>query len=71
MGGAANGDAGGGQHRAPDGLPRRPEAGAARVRAELEQQGAHRAPGSDGAGWAVSVAVLRRVRDALASGSRP
>jgi hypothetical protein len=51
-------------------LPRRPAAGAALARAHLEYQGAHRAPGSEGPGWRNDLAVLRRVRDALASGGR-
>jgi hypothetical protein len=68
---AADGDAGGSRHRALEGLPRRPVAGADRVRAELGQHGAHRAPGSDGPRWSASLAVLRRVRDALASDGRP
>ena len=71
MGGAADGDARGGRHRAQGGLPRRPAAGAAAARADLEHRGAHWPPGPDGHGWAASLAVLRRVRDALASGGRP
>ena len=67
---AADGDAGGGRHRAAGGLPRCPAAGADRVRADLEYRAAHRAPESDGAGWVANLAVLRRVRDALASGGR-
>jgi len=67
---AADGDAGR-RLRAPGGLPRRPAAGMDRVRAKLEHHAAHRAPEPDAARWAVSVAVLRRVRDALASGGRP
>ena len=68
---AAEGDAGGSRHRALEGLPRRPAAGADRIQAELGQQGVHRALGSDGPRWSASLAVLRRVRDALASGGRP
>jgi hypothetical protein len=64
------GDPARGQHRAA-GLPRRPTAGAEQARAHLEYRGAHRAAGPDSGGWAASVAVLRRVRDALASGGRP
>jgi hypothetical protein len=71
MGGAATRSAGGGRHRAAGGLPRRLAAGADRVRAELEHQAAHRAPEPDGPSWAASLTVLRRVRDALASGGRP
>jgi hypothetical protein len=71
MGGAANGDAGGGRHRAPGRLPRRPAVGAAQARADLEYRAAHRAPRPDSRSWAVSPAVLRRVRDALTSGGRP
>lgn len=71
---AADGDAGGSRHRALEGLPlpRRPTAGADRVRAELGQQGARRDPGTgaDGPRWSASLAVLRRVRDALASGGQ-
>ena len=61
------GDRTAGRHRA-SGLPRRPEAGAGAARADLEYRAAHRAPGPDGHGWAASLAVLRRVRDALAPG---
>jgi hypothetical protein len=68
---AADADAGGTRHRALEGLPRRPGAGADRIRTELGHQGAHRAPGSDAPRWSASLAVLRRVRDALASGGRP
>jgi hypothetical protein len=67
---AAGRDGAGGRHRAPGGLPRRPVAGAAQARAELEYRAAHRAPGPDDLSWAPSLAVLRRVRDALASGGR-
>jgi len=67
---AADGDAGG-PHRTPGGLPRRPAAGTDQVRAELEHQAAHRAPELEAPRWAVSVAVLRRVRDALAVGGQP
>jgi hypothetical protein len=66
---AADGGAGG-RHRAPEALPRRPAAGTDRVRAELKHQAAHRAPEPAAAHWAISVAVLRRVRDALAAGGR-
>jgi hypothetical protein len=59
------------RHRAAAGLPRRPAEGAAAARAHREHQGAHRAPGPDGPAWASGVAVLRRVRDALASGRQP
>lgn len=58
----------GGRHRAPGRLPRRPAAGTDRVRADLEHQAAHRAPELDAFRWPFSMAVLRRVRDALASG---
>ena len=54
--------------RVPGGLPARPEAGAAQARAHLEHQGAHRVPGAPGPGQQTDPAVLRRVRDALASG---
>ena len=36
-----------------------------------QHQGAHRAPGSDAPRWSASLAVLRRVRDASASGGPP
>jgi hypothetical protein len=66
MGRAADsGNPAGGRHRAAGALPRRPAAGAGQARAHLEYWGAHRAPG-----WAVNLAVLRRVRDALVSGRR-
>jgi hypothetical protein len=52
-----------GRHRAADLLPRRPAEGAEQVRAHLE----HRPPRPPGPG----LAVLRRVRDALASGRLP
>jgi hypothetical protein len=71
MGRPAGRDAGGGRHWAAGGLPPRPAAGAARVRAELEHRAAHRAPEPDGSGWGAGLTVLRRVRDALASGDRP
>jgi hypothetical protein len=64
---AADGNAAGGRHQAPGGLPARPAAGAARARAHLEYRGAHRGPGT-GPGWITDRALLRRVRDALASG---
>jgi hypothetical protein len=53
------------------GLPARPPAGAALARVHLEYQGAHRAPETGGPRWAVDPAILRRVRDVLASGVRP
>jgi hypothetical protein len=64
---AGRGDAGR-RRRGAGGLPARPAAGAARARAHLEYQGAHRAPGPEGPGWQNDPAILRRVRDALASG---
>ena len=67
---AAGRDGAGGRHQAAGGLPARPAAGAARARAHLEYQGAHRAPGANGAGWVSDPVILRRVRDALASGGR-
>jgi hypothetical protein len=54
--------------RTPGGLPARPTSGAALARAHLEYQGAHRAPGPEGPDWRNDPALLRRVRDALASG---
>jgi hypothetical protein len=65
---AARMNAAGGRHQAAGGLPARPAAGAAQARAHLEYAGAHRAPGPEGPGWQGDPAVLRRVRDALASG---
>lgn len=65
---AAGRDGTGGRHQAPGGLPARPAAGAARARAHLEDRGLYRAPGSEGPGWRIDPAVLRRVRDALAAG---
>jgi hypothetical protein len=64
-------DAAGGRHGAGDGLPRRPEEGAADARAHLEYRGARRAPGRDGPGRVTDMRLLRRVRDALASGRQP
>ena len=49
-------------------LPRRPAAGAALATAHLEHLGPHREPGAGRSGWITDPAVLRRVRDALASG---
>jgi hypothetical protein len=71
MGRPADRDAGGGRHRAAGRLPRRPAGGADRIRADLEHQAAHQAWEPDVAGLAASLAVLRRVRDALASGGQP
>jgi hypothetical protein len=53
------------------GLPRRPAAGTAQAMAHLDYPGTHRAPGRDGPGWVKDVGLLRRVRDALASGRQP
>ena len=58
------------RHRGAGGLPARPAEGAALARAHLEYRGAHRAPEAGGPRWATGPAVLRRVRDALASGVR-
>jgi hypothetical protein len=63
-------DAPGERHQAAGDLPARPAAGAALARAYLEYQGAHRAPAADGPRWASDPAILRRVRDVLASGGR-
>ena len=71
MGRAAGQDARRGRHRAAGGLPRRPAASAAAARADLEYRAAHRAPRPDAAGWAASLDVLRRVRDALTAGGWP
>jgi hypothetical protein len=68
---AAGRDGAGGRHQAAGGLPARPAAGAALARTHLEYQGAHRAPGTKGPGWVSDPAILRRVRDALASGGQP
>jgi hypothetical protein len=57
-------------HRAAAGLPARPAEGAALARAHLEYRGAHRAPEATGPRWVRDPDVLRRVRDALASGVR-
>ncbi len=54
--------------RVPGGLPARPAAGAALAREHLERQGPYQAQGSGRPGWQNDPAVLRRVRDALASG---
>jgi hypothetical protein len=60
-----------GRHAAggqPEGsLPRRSAAGAEQARAHLAYRGTRRAPGSGGPGWVTDPALLRRVRDALAS----
>ena len=65
---AAGRDGAGRRRQGMSGLPARPAAGAALARAHLEYQGAHRAPGPEGPGWQNDPAILRRVRDALASG---
>jgi hypothetical protein len=65
---AAGRDGAGRRHRGAGGLPARPAAGAALARAHLEYQGAHRAAEAPGPGQWPDPAVLRRVRDALASG---
>jgi hypothetical protein len=57
-----------GRHQAAGGLAARPIAGAALARAHLEYQGAHRAPRAAGPGRVTDLAILRRVRDALAGG---
>jgi hypothetical protein len=67
---AAGRDGAGRRHRGAAGLPARPAEGGALAREHLEYQGAHRAPQPVGARWAVDPAILRRVRDALASGVR-
>jgi hypothetical protein len=58
-------------HPPENGLVCRPTAGAALARAFLEHQAAHRAAEPEVSRWSASSAVLRRVRDALASGGRP
>jgi hypothetical protein len=68
---AAGRDGAEGRHQAAYGLPQRPAAGTAQARTHLEYRGAHRAPGRDGPGWVTDVGLLRRVRDALASGRQP
>ena len=68
---AAGTDGAEGRHQAAGGLPQRPVAGTAQARAHLEYRGGHRASGRDGPGWVTDVGVLRRVRDALASGRQP
>ncbi|HEY2270559.1 MAG TPA: hypothetical protein VGI96_48640 [Streptosporangiaceae bacterium] len=65
---AAGKDGAEGLRRWAGGLPARPEAGAALARAHLEYRGTHQAPEAGGPRWAVDPAILRRVRDALASG---
>ncbi len=65
---AALRDGAGGRHQAEGGLPARPAAGDPLARAYLEYRGAHRAPQVTGPRWISDLAVLRRVRDALASG---
>ncbi len=67
---AAGRDGARGRHQAAGGLPARPVAGAALARTHLEYRGAHRAPGTEGPRWITDRAILRRVRDALASGGR-
>ncbi|MGH3287164.1 MAG: hypothetical protein ACRDPD_21170 [Streptosporangiaceae bacterium] len=68
---AAGRNAAGGQQQAVGGLPRRPAEGAEQVRSHLEYRGAHPVSGSGGPGWVTDPGVLRRVRDALASGGQP
>jgi len=65
---AAGRDGARGRRQGTGGLPARQAAGAALARAYLEYQGAHRAQEADGPRWVVDPAILRRVRDALASG---
>ena len=65
---AAGRDGAGRRRQGMSGLPARPAAGAALARAHLEYLGAHRVPEAAGPRWAADPAVLRRVRDALASG---
>jgi hypothetical protein len=64
-----------GRHAAggqPEGsLPRRPPGGAEQARAHLAYRGAHRALGAGVPGSVTDPTLLRRVRDALASGRRP
>ena len=60
----------GGRHQAAGELPARPAVGAALARAHLEYRGAHRASGTEGPRWITDGAILRRVRDDLASGGR-
>ena len=67
---AAGRHAAGGRYQAGM-LPRRSAAGAAQARAHLEHRGKHWAPGAGGLSWATDPGILRRVRDALASGMRP
>jgi hypothetical protein len=61
-------NAAGGRHRGSGGLPARPAAGAAQARAHLDDRGLYQAPGSGWPGRRIDPDVLRRVRDALASG---
>lgn len=67
---AGRGDAGR-RRREAGGLPARPTAGAALARVYLEDQVARRAPELNGPCWVSDPPVLRRVRDALASGGHP
>jgi hypothetical protein len=68
---AAGRDGAEGRHQAAGGLPKRSAGGTAQAKAHLEYRGAHRASGRDGPGWVTDVELLRRVRDALASGRQP
>jgi hypothetical protein len=70
MGRAAGRDVAGGRQQTAHELPWRSAEGAA-AREYLERQNMRRAPVPDGLVWALEVAVLRRVRDALAYGSQP
>jgi hypothetical protein len=63
-------DGAGGRHQAEGSLPGRPDAGAALARAHLEHLGPHREPGAGRPDWITDPAILRRVRDALASGGQ-
>jgi hypothetical protein len=67
---AAGRDDARGRHQAAGGLPARPPTGAELARAHLEYRRAHRAPGAEEPRWITDPAILRRVRDALASGGR-
>ena len=65
---AAGRDSTGGRHQAAASLPARPVSGSALARAHLEYREVHLIPETASPRFVSDPGVLRRVRDALASG---